>query len=237
MRKIIGWIEEVKRVCIERGYTFNKDLGKRYEKVFVSVTCNKYGNTIEIRADRFIKGAGCIQCRGDNIANNKTIKTTEEMIVNMVERHGDKFDYSKSVYNTKKKPITIICPIHSEFQQPYLLHLKSPYGCPSCAKFGFKVNKPAHLYVLSDGDLCKIGITNNEPEFRLRQINTSGNKNFKVVSALYFEKGRAALDLELNILNSSIPFGDNITYSGSTEVTDICHLPKILEYIEINKDE
>lgn len=45
-------------------------------------------------------------------------------------KHGDKFDYSKSVYVDAKTDIEIVCPIHgSMFQRPYE-HTRS--GCMKC---------------------------------------------------------------------------------------------------------
>ena len=45
--------------------------------------------------------------------------------------HGDKYDYSKVNYINNKSLITIICPIHGEFQQRVDEHLKGR-GCAKC---------------------------------------------------------------------------------------------------------
>jgi len=58
--------------------------------------------------------------------------TTEEWIEKAQTIHGNKFDYSKVDYQGNNKKITIICPIHGEFQQVAADHLKSKYGCPKC---------------------------------------------------------------------------------------------------------
>jgi len=41
--------------------------------------------------------------------------TTEEFIKKAKKVHGDKYDYSKSVYTGYNNKITIICPIHGEY--------------------------------------------------------------------------------------------------------------------------
>jgi len=41
--------------------------------------------------------------------------TTEEFIKKAKKVHGDKYDYSKSVYTEYNNKITIICPIHGEY--------------------------------------------------------------------------------------------------------------------------
>ena len=46
--------------------------------------------------------------------------------------HGDRYDYSRSVYVGANKNISIICPEHGEFWQKAANHLLG-YGCPQCA--------------------------------------------------------------------------------------------------------
>ena len=58
-------------------------------------------------------------------------KTTEEFIKQAKKVHGDKYDYSKVIYNGNKKYITIICPKHGEFKQTPLYHLQG-HGCLGC---------------------------------------------------------------------------------------------------------
>ena len=45
--------------------------------------------------------------------------------------HGGKYDYSKVEYKGYQQNVTIICPIHGEFQQPPCVHLFG-HGCPKC---------------------------------------------------------------------------------------------------------
>ena len=57
--------------------------------------------------------------------------TTEDFIKRAREVHGDKYDYSKTVYVAAIKNITIICPTHGEFQQRPANHLTGR-GCHEC---------------------------------------------------------------------------------------------------------
>lgn len=59
------------------------------------------------------------------------------------EIHGDKYDYSKTVYIKAKEPVTIICPIHGEFTQRPQDHVLKACGCSKCK--GEKV-KEVHSY-------------------------------------------------------------------------------------------
>lgn len=57
--------------------------------------------------------------------------TTEDFIRRAREVHGEKYDYSKTVYLAAIKDVTIICPMHGEFQQRPANHLTGR-GCHEC---------------------------------------------------------------------------------------------------------
>ena len=58
--------------------------------------------------------------------------TKEQFVEKAIAVHGDKYDYSKSIYKGTDKPLIIICPIHGEFSiTPHsFLH---GHGCPACS--------------------------------------------------------------------------------------------------------
>jgi very-short-patch-repair endonuclease len=59
-------------------------------------------------------------------------KTTEQFIKEAIAKHGDKYDYSKVVYNKKDDKVIIICKKHKEFEQCANSHLQG-CGCKKCA--------------------------------------------------------------------------------------------------------
>jgi hypothetical protein len=59
-------------------------------------------------------------------------KTTEEFIADAVITHGDRYDYSKVVYEDSRTKVTIICKVHGEFLQAPHKHTYGR-GCPKCA--------------------------------------------------------------------------------------------------------
>ena len=59
--------------------------------------------------------------------------TTESFIKKVTEIHKGKYDYRKVDYKGSTKKVTIICPIHGEFQQTPMLHIQG-CGCPKCGK-------------------------------------------------------------------------------------------------------
>lgn len=62
----------------------------------------------------------------------RNVDWQEIFIKRAKEVHGDKYDYSKVEYKNAKTPVTIICPIHGEFQQAPYHHLEGS-GCKKCA--------------------------------------------------------------------------------------------------------
>ena len=57
--------------------------------------------------------------------------STEDVIKQFKEVHGNKYDYSKFVYVNNLTEGIIICPIHKEFRQLPKVH-KRGNGCKSC---------------------------------------------------------------------------------------------------------
>jgi hypothetical protein len=60
--------------------------------------------------------------------------TTEKFIEKAKIVHGDKYDYSKINYLNSRTKVTIICPIHGEFQTRPDMHIdkRGGRGCPDC---------------------------------------------------------------------------------------------------------
>jgi hypothetical protein len=67
---------------------------------------------------------GCSSCRG-------RVETKEDFIKKAKKVHKNKYDYSKVNYINSEVLVTIICPLHGEFNQRTCSHL-SGCGCPKC---------------------------------------------------------------------------------------------------------
>ena len=59
-------------------------------------------------------------------------------IENSRKLHGDKYDYSKVVYNKYTEHVKIICPIHGEFMKTPRRHIGQTAGCPKCSRLNRK---------------------------------------------------------------------------------------------------
>lgn len=60
--------------------------------------------------------------------------TTETFILNAKAVHGDRYDYSATVYLNRHTHVTIKCPNHGAFNQKPIYHTLRGAGCPECAK-------------------------------------------------------------------------------------------------------
>jgi len=75
--------------------------------------------------------------------------------------HGNKYDYSKSIYKGARVKVHIICPIHGDFYQTPFEHVNCQAGCHYCGYNRFNkdlflefVNKiHIHKYTYHDADL------------------------------------------------------------------------------------
>lgn len=71
--------------------------------------------------------------------NNRSIElcrrivTTESFIAEAKEIYGDRYDYSKVDYKNRDHRVTVVCPIHGDFQVYAREHLDGK-GCPKCEK-------------------------------------------------------------------------------------------------------
>lgn len=59
--------------------------------------------------------------------------TTESFIAEAIAIYGERYDYSKVEYKNREHRVTVICPIHGEFNVFAREHLDGK-GCPKCEK-------------------------------------------------------------------------------------------------------
>ena len=96
---------------------------------------------------------------------------TKLFIDKAIKIHGDRFDYSKSVYIKSKSKITIICKTHGEFLQSPDHHFRSTQCCPTCANIGRK-NQPKKLKPIKSYDKFALKLK-TKFGFKIRCIESS----------------------------------------------------------------
>lgn len=142
-------------------------------------------------------GQGCPEC--GKIATGNALRRSQETFIKQAQAFcGDKFTFNDAVYVDNVTHVQVTCKVHGNFPiKPG--NLLSGKGCPDCAEHGYRNNIPGSLYVLHNGELTKIGITNNSVTSRVKQINRKG-KDFRVVATFPFVKGIHASLLETTLL-------------------------------------
>lgn len=159
----------IDRARITHGDKYNYSSTKYItNKHKVKIICNIHGE-FEQYPIHHIKGSGCYKCNG-----GYQLKL-EDFIQKSNITHNNKYNYSKSIYTKAKNKLTIICPIHGEFEQDAFSHMKK-CGCPRC-NGGTNLlynNNDKYLYLFKDIDnnLTKIGMSWS-PEKRLNVISTN----------------------------------------------------------------
>jgi len=80
--------------------------------------------------------------------------------------HGDKYDYSLSVYIKAKTKVKIICPTHGIFEQTPNNHVLGGYGCNQCS------------YLSSTKDFIKKSIKIHGNKYDYSKVEYKNNKTY-----------------------------------------------------------
>ena len=104
------------------------NLDERDEKGRVIIVCPEHGEFLQTPAAH-LSGRKCNKCSRPSYDTESFIKCAEK-------KHGEKYDYSKTLYVNTRTNVTITCPIHGDFEVTPNQHLDG-VGCPKCAhKYG-----------------------------------------------------------------------------------------------------
>jgi hypothetical protein len=127
----IGTKEFIKRSKKKFGnkYGYSKTEYKN-NRFGVIITCKKHGD-VTINPNSHLSGCGCNKC-GREINGKSHKYTTDEFVDKARSIYGDKYDYSKVVYEHSLKKVTVICPSHGAFQIRPSNHINNRQGCPDC---------------------------------------------------------------------------------------------------------
>lgn len=97
----------------------------------VTITCKRHGDFIQA-PNTHLYGKGCMQCAVEKRANNRR-GNLESFLEKAKEVHGEKFDYSNSIYTLSNKNLEIICKTHGSFFTSPSNHLAGN-DCPKCSQ-------------------------------------------------------------------------------------------------------
>lgn len=92
----------------------------------ITIICPIHGEFDQLKTSH-LSGRGCYKCSGKmNIGQDVFISRSNEI-------HGNKYDYTNTIYKNNKTRIEIVCPKHGKFTQLAGKHLRGQ-GCPKCAR-------------------------------------------------------------------------------------------------------
>lgn len=153
-----SWINSAKDVHEDKFDYSKVEYINTYTKVII--ICPEHGE-FEQQPKHHLQGRGCAKCSG--IENNPY--TTEEWVNKMVDKYGDKYDYSKVNYINTSTKVIIKCPKHGEFMQNPDNHNQGS-GCPKCA-CNFKYTQESWIKIVEE-------VHNNKYDYsKVDYINSS----------------------------------------------------------------
>lgn len=91
----------------------------------IDIICKIHGK-FNVVAGNHMRGTGCVKCSG------RYNYTTKEWVELARKKHGDTYDYSKTIYKNSATDVIIICKKHGEFTQNSSSHAHG-FNCPKCA--------------------------------------------------------------------------------------------------------
>jgi len=146
MSKRLTTEQFIKKANIIHNNKYNYSLSiYKQNKQKIKIICPKHG-IFEQTPNNHISKAnknGCPKCKNDLIIQKHTLKLNE-FIQKAKHIHGNKYDYSLTIYKSIYTKIKIICPKHGIFNQVAHDHLKGR-GCSKCKSSKGELNIEQHL--------------------------------------------------------------------------------------------
>lgn len=100
-------------------------------KTQITITCKEHGDFEQVPHSH-LSGCGCKTC-GKLKSGKVRANTTENFIKKAVKTHGNKYEYSKTIYKNARTNIIVICKKHGVFLQKPTHHLLG-IGCGRCGQ-------------------------------------------------------------------------------------------------------
>lgn len=154
-----SFIRKAKKVHGEK-YDYAK-VNYKNSREKVCIICPEHGEFYQV-PNSHLAGHGCPKCSGG------CQLTTEDFLKKAKNIHGDKYDYSKTIYSDIHKKVCIICKTHGEFWMLPGNHIKGQ-GCPECGR-RFRKGE-TELYEF----LCK-----KYPEFEIKRSFWLKHKEYDI---------------------------------------------------------
>lgn len=96
----------------------------------LKIICPIHG-IYEQSPNKHMSGQGCASCAITTRSKSKTIDSNT-MVSRFISVHGDRYDYSNTIYKNARERVTIKCMKHGEFKQFAFEHLAGS-NCKKCS--------------------------------------------------------------------------------------------------------
>lgn len=168
------FIKEAKTIHGDK-YDYSKVVYK-HGKHNVVIICKEHGEFLQSPNNHTHAGTGkgCPRC-GEIRGGDKIKMTTSDFIEKSIKVHGNKYDYSKTIYERNNIELGIICYTHGMFYQKPSNHL-SGNGCHQCGIISSKKQKqynPTGWSITNWNDAAKR--SKNFDSFKVYVIKCTGN--------------------------------------------------------------
>lgn len=132
----------------------------------VEIICPKHGSFWQTPIGHINSKLGCPKCKGDENSKRQVL-TLDNFIARSNKTHGEKYDYSKSVYINGRTKILITCPEHGDFYQNPNSHLFGK-GCMRCSKTNTKPEQKIEEFLIRMGEVV---IKNNRSLIKPQELD------------------------------------------------------------------
>ena len=208
-------------------------------------TCLEHGDYMTSPSHLMMRGRQCKKCATDTTMSKITIKQ-EEFIRRSKEKHGDKYDYTKSLYTKSRGFVTVTCKEHGDFEVIASHHYYLGVGCSECVE-----NMTSHsrtdyskycplgsniyLVVMSNEieNYCKIGITKNLHN-RLMKLKRTSGCFVDLLHTEFYEDAGVAWDVE-KLLHKDFKeesYTPINKFGGSTECFDVSIQDEVIKLLK-----
>ena len=147
-------------------------------KTNIKIYCNSCKAYFEQTPSRHKQGQGCRTC-ATKINADRQRYTIEDFLEKSKRIHGDKFDYSKSIYTANSSKLIVICPFHGEFNVSPSGHWSSKTGCPDCGVE--QIWKTRSDEKMSTEKFITLAQERFEDKYDYSLVNVSNNKDRPVI--------------------------------------------------------
>lgn len=119
------FVQQASLVHRDRGYDYSHTV-YRSRNECVTIVCPAHGAFEQI-AKVHLEGGICQTCKRDSMSFD-----TAAFVERACAVHGDRYDYSPTIYTRWREHVIIRCPKHGPFHQRPREHVTDRHGCPQC---------------------------------------------------------------------------------------------------------